>query len=187
LPGADDLFFVAVVDFDVPSPEVVLQELSEGEVWVCADEIGRSAVKRAAVVGGAISKGPDDDELQRHVGTGFTPEHGDESFDLELACFPGGKSVDANPRDIRVLPQLLWSWREIAIEATPTHGFLVNRAKAQSCVEATACDESGCRRQIPDDGAVAVGAVGGDDQFSMAVFLLGINRFAKRLNESQAV
>jgi hypothetical protein len=73
LPNTDELLFVAMVDLDVPAPEVVLNDGLKRQSGIGADQIGGLAIKKAALGGEAIPKRPDDDEAQQPVGAGFAP------------------------------------------------------------------------------------------------------------------
>lgn len=64
LADTEDILFVAVVDFDFPSPEVELNDFLEGPGGVRANEVSGLAVEDFTVFAQPVAQGLYDDEAQ---------------------------------------------------------------------------------------------------------------------------
>ncbi len=74
LADADDLLLVAMIHFDVPAPQVILNELIERQVGIGADQIGRLSIDQLAALARALAERGDDRHAQGLVRSRLLPD-----------------------------------------------------------------------------------------------------------------
>lgn len=171
LAGSDEIFFFPEVDFNPPSPEVVLQKFREGEIRICAEEIGGLAVEQLPAFGQAVAEGGDDDDSQREVGSAFSPQDRPEGFDFKVMVGTGGEGSDFFPRVVVVLAEFLGS-RGFGSVAAGASGFPCDVGRGfygfgrmvQNHVFASASDVDGVFGKASQDGFVGEAAVAVEDE-----------------------
>ena len=100
LADADDLFLVAMVDLDVPPPEVILDDLLQRKIRIGTDQVCGVSIRQTLVAGRSIVERFDCDKLEGHVSAGLTPQHGTDLFCVEGVDSTSSKGVDGSPWDL---------------------------------------------------------------------------------------
>src|SRR5207253_5327999 len=130
LADTDELLFVTMVDLDVPTPEVVLNDGLKRQIRIGADQIGGLAVKQAALFSEAIPQGANNDQSQQPMGAGFAPLDGSDRFIFTVVVLAGGPDPDFAPRNALILEQRFGCGSSLAItSAAATAGLLGRRIK----------------------------------------------------------
>jgi hypothetical protein len=107
--GAQQGFFLAEVQLDLPSPGIILNHLLKAQVGIGADQIGGIAIEQFPALGRPISERSDDNE-PAVVPAGIFPAAWGDGFDLESMDAAGGECLDCNPWYFVVLPDLFRGW-----------------------------------------------------------------------------
>lgn len=113
LPYSQQIFFVFMVDLDLPSIKVGLQSLPNGDVGVIDEQVGRVAIECVSV--SAIAQGADDNKPQGTPSCATTPKNRSHRFIVQPVFLAGGKDRACFPGCGRILPQLFGSWEQRAI------------------------------------------------------------------------
>ena len=162
LSDADDLFFIAVVDFDAPSPDVVLEDDVEGEIEPGANEIRGFTVEEFTALSGPVAEGSDDDEAEGEFGSGGGPQQWSEGLDLEEMFFAGGEDGDGLPGEGLVLAELFGGGSPLAVNFFAAgSGVVVVGRKEHFGVAADSSDQVGARGKVSEHGLIGEAPVHG--------------------------
>jgi hypothetical protein len=110
LADADDLFLVAMVDLDVPPPEVILDDLLQREIRIGTDKVCGVSIRQTLIAGRSIVERFDCYELEVHVGAGLAPQHGADLFCVKGVDSTGGKGLDGSPWNLVIEMDLPRCW-----------------------------------------------------------------------------
>lgn len=159
LSDAQQGFFIAEVDLDIPAPDIGLKDLLEREVGVGADEEGRLSVEESAHFGQAIVQGSDDDEAEVE-GSGGSPAQGAHGLEVKVVPLVGGIDVTRLPGDGFVLAELFGGrqWRPVEAGSALAWGLRVGRG-VKFGVLADAADGGDVLGQVFEQDAVGEAAV----------------------------
>ena len=104
---SDELLLVAVIDFDVPAPEVGLNHVLRGGGEIGRDQVRRLAVQKPRVCGATVGKRSDDDQPKQSVRPCFSPQQRCDFFDVALVNAAGAEDRDGLPWNRFILTDLL--------------------------------------------------------------------------------
>ncbi len=159
LSDAEERFFIAEVGFDIPAPEVILEEFLERELSICADEISWFAIEQFGVFSKSIRERSDNHKSQIMPVACWAPSDGSDGFDAEVVLFATGICVDCLPGSIRVLSQLLWGGQLWSVDSVSTLGLLLVWESVYFGVCPDSPDHGGMFRQAGEKGPVGIASI----------------------------
>src|SRR5258708_35635078 len=107
-----------MVDLDLPTVEVDLEELAHRPVDHRGQQVGRPTVIVTTTEPFAIAGGSDDQQTQRALRSSALPEDPGDVFVLHLATFSAIEEFGGFPGSGVVRPVLVGKAVEVAVEAT---------------------------------------------------------------------
>ena len=165
LAHAQQGFFLAEIDFDVPAVEVGFDDELGVEVGIGAEEKGGLAIEQLGTLAQAITEGGDDDQLQDLVGAGGAPHQAGAAFEAQLV---GGAVVgegEGLPGRI-VGADLFGSGSGRSVAEAAAARFLVGRIgpEEQMRILAEAADGGGVGGKVVEHGLIGVASIEGDEE-----------------------
>ena len=165
LADAEQGFFLAEINFDVPAVKVSFDDALGVEVLVGAEEKGGTAIEQLGTLTQAISQGSNNDELQNLMGSGGAPHESGPSFEAQLmrgAVIGEGEGLPG-----RIVGADLFGRRSgrpiTEVAAAP---FLLGGIgpEQQPGILAEAANGGGVRGKVAENGLVGVATVEGDEE-----------------------
>src|SRR5215468_5470575 len=117
LSDTQQVFFFLLIDFDLPTIEVSLENGNDIGSRIGDQQVSGLAVE--AMPMSVIGQGRDDDQAQRKALSATTPEQWADGFVAELMRATGGKDSSALPRNGVVLTHLFGRPQILAVDAPP--------------------------------------------------------------------
>ena len=165
LAHAEQGFFLAEIDFDVPAVKVSFDDELGVEVFIGAEEKGGTAIEQLGTLAQAITEGGDDEELQHLVGAGGAPHQSGAAFEAQFmrgAVVGEGKGLPG-----RIVGADLFgsgSGRPVAEAAAARFLLGEIRPEEQMGILAEAADGGGVGGKVAENGLVGVASIEGDQE-----------------------
>ena len=117
LAHPEKTFLVTEVNFDLPAPQVVLEQGLDIPMHVGADQIRGLAVEHFGVLAQAVAERGNAHELELALGPAFSPEQVLDDFNFEAVDLAAGERVDFDPFIGGVFANVFGRWHVVAVEA----------------------------------------------------------------------
>src|SRR5262252_335790 len=157
LSDPQQIFFVLLIDFDLPTIEVGLEDLNDIGGRIGNQQVGRLAVETMPM--SVIGQRRDDNQTQRAPLSATTPEERANGFVTELMRTASGKYGGALPRNGVVLAHLFGGSQILAVEARSTSARGRFRQSRQVDVFTCTSDQYGAFGDSAQHGEIAVAGI----------------------------
>src|SRR5215469_8361022 len=167
LAKAEQSFFVAEVEFNLPAPKIRLQNLLGRQGRVGANQIGRISIVEMCTFASPVGDGADDEQFELSFAACVFPAQWGDAFDLKVVDVTRSEGPHLLPRPGFLTTTLLRSGQALAVAATASTSvvFLCRGGQGvETRVFANTADQNRTRRQMLQHGAVGEGGIGTDQQ-----------------------